>query len=83
MQSACLSPYGLSPTALGDPSTPCLDGSQVKFSLFFNSEFKFLLISQTFMLQGSHTGPTPMMPWGGSPAAGQTSTRLPLPPAGY
>jgi hypothetical protein len=22
------------------------------------------------MLQGSHTGPPPMMPWGGSPTAG-------------
>jgi hypothetical protein len=35
------------------------------------------------MLQDSHMGPTPMMLWGGSPTAGQTSTWLPLPPAGY
>jgi hypothetical protein len=80
---AGLSPYGLCPAVPGDPSTPRLDGSQVKFSSFFNSEFKFLLMSQTFMLQGSHTSPTPVMPWGGSPTTGQTSTWLPSPPAGY
>jgi hypothetical protein len=41
-------------------------------------------MSQTFMLQGSHSGPTPVMRWGGSPTAGQTSMWLPLPPpAGY
>jgi hypothetical protein len=36
------------------------------------------------MLQGSHTGPTPMMPWRGSPAVGQPLTwPPPLPPTGY
>jgi hypothetical protein len=36
------------------------------------------------MLQGSHTGPTPVMPWGGSPTAGQTSMLPPpSPPARY
>jgi hypothetical protein len=29
------------------------------------------------MLQGSHMGPAPVMPWGGSPTAGQPSTWLP------
>jgi hypothetical protein len=32
------------------------------------------------MLQYSHRGPTPMMPWGGSPVAGQTSMWPPPPP---
>jgi hypothetical protein len=36
-------------------------------------------MSQTFMLQGSHTGSPPVMQWGGSPAAGQPST-WPSPP---
>jgi hypothetical protein len=49
--------------------------------------------SQTFMLQGSRMDPTPVMPWGGSPAAGQPLTWPPqllpvgywppLPPGGY
>jgi hypothetical protein len=34
------------------------------------------------MLQGSHTGPTPMMPWGGSPAAGHPLMWPPPPPPG-
>jgi hypothetical protein len=41
-------------------------------------------MSQTFMLQGSHMGPTLVMPWGGSLAAGQPLMWLPPPPpAGY
>jgi hypothetical protein len=40
--------------------------------------------SQTFMLQGSHMGPKPVMPWVGSPIAGQPLTWLPpLPPPAY
>jgi hypothetical protein len=36
------------------------------------------------MLYGSHMGPTPVIPWGGSPAAGQPPTWLPpLAPMGY
>jgi hypothetical protein len=41
-------------------------------------------MSQTFMLHDSHMGPTPVMPWRGSPAAGQPPTWPALsPPAGY
>jgi hypothetical protein len=76
-------PYGPHPTTPGDPSTPHFDGSQVQFSSFFNSEFKFLPMSQTFILHSSHIGPTPMMPWGGSPTARQTLTWSPLPTARY
>jgi hypothetical protein len=51
--------------------------------LIQNSNF-YSFMSQTFMLQGSHTGPTPVIPWGGSPAAGQSPTwPPPPPPAGY
>jgi hypothetical protein len=40
--------------------------------------------SQTFMLQGSHMGLSPMMLWAGSPAAGQPPMWLPPSlPAGY
>jgi hypothetical protein len=79
MQSIVLSPYDSRPNAPSDPSTPCFDGSQVQSSSFFNSKFKFLV-----MLQGSQMGPTPVMPWGGSPIAGQTLTWPPPPsPAGY
>jgi hypothetical protein len=84
MQIVDLSSYGLHPTLSSDPSTPRLDKSHVQFSSFFNSEFKFLLTCQTFMLHGgSHTGPTPVISWGGSPVAGQTSMWPPPPPVGH
>jgi hypothetical protein len=44
----------------------------------------YSLMSQTFMFQGSHTGPTPVIPWGGCPAARQPQTwPPPLPTVGY
>jgi hypothetical protein len=42
-----LTPYGPRPNAPDDPSTPHFDGSQVKVSSLFNSEFKFLLIHKS------------------------------------
>jgi hypothetical protein len=47
MQSTGLSPYGPRPNTLGDPLTPCFDGSQVQSSSFFNSKFKFLLTHES------------------------------------
>jgi hypothetical protein len=49
--------------------------------LIYNSNY-YSLMSQTFMLQGSHTGPPPMMSWGGSPADGEPLTWPPPPPPG-
>jgi hypothetical protein len=43
----------------------------------------YSLTSQTFILQGSHIGPPPVMPWGGSPVAEQPLTWPPPPPSGY
>jgi hypothetical protein len=88
VQSTGFSPYDppsqiLRPTALDDPSTPRLDASQVNMYFLFNLEFKFLIMSQSFMLQGSRMDPRPMMPWGGSTIVGQPSPCLPPPPAGY
>jgi hypothetical protein len=42
-----------------DPTSRRITGKIV----FFNLEFKFLLISQAFMLQDSQMGPTLMMSW--------------------
>jgi hypothetical protein len=66
------SPYGLPPQvpcpiALGDPSTPRHDASYVDLSFLFKSDFKFLNLSHSFLLQGSQMGQAPVMPWGGSP----------------
>jgi hypothetical protein len=47
-----------------------------------NSNY-YSLTSQTFMLQGSHTGPPPVMSWGGSPTAGQPPMWPSPPPGGY
>jgi hypothetical protein len=85
VQSVGISPYGPHPNVPDDPSTSCFDRSQVQFSSFLiqNSNF-YSYMSQTFMLQGSHTAPTPVMSWGGSSVVGQTSMWTPpLPPAGY
>jgi hypothetical protein len=43
----------------------------------------YSLMSQSFMLQGSHTGLPLMMPWGGSPTTGQPPTWPLLPRGGY
>jgi hypothetical protein len=72
----------LHPTAPGDPSTPRHDASWVNLSFLFNLEFKFLIMSQSFILQGSQMGQTPVFPWGGSPIGGHPSTWLPLHAAG-
>jgi hypothetical protein len=60
---------------------------QITCIILFLFQFRIQILtsctSQTFMLQGSHMGPTPMMPWGGSPAVEQTSTWPPPPPGGY
>jgi hypothetical protein len=82
------SPYGPPPvvprpTAPGDPSTPRHDASQVDLSFLFKSDFKFLNLSHSFLLQGSQMGQAPVMPWGGSPAAWQPPTWPPQPPAGF
>jgi hypothetical protein len=63
VQYVC-SPYGPPPqvprpTAPGDPSTPCHDTSQVDLSFLFKSDFKFLNLSHSFLLQGSQTAKHP------------------------
>jgi hypothetical protein len=56
--------------------------NSLPFSIQNSNSYSFM--SQTFMLQGSHMGPTLVMPWGGSPVAGQPPTWLQSPPpAGY
>jgi hypothetical protein len=61
-----------------------MDHKYNSLSFSIKNSNSYSCMSQTFMLQGSHTGPTPVMPWGGSPAAGRPSTWLPpSPPAGY
>jgi hypothetical protein len=56
--------------------------NSLPFSIQNSNSYSFM--SQTFMLQGSHTSPPPMMLWARSPAAGQPPTWLPPPPlAGY
>jgi hypothetical protein len=87
MQYVC-SPYGLPPqvprpTAPGDPSTPCHDASQVDLSFLFKSDFKFLNLSHSFLLQSSQTGQAPVMLWGGSLAVWQPPTWPPQPPAEF
>jgi hypothetical protein len=85
MQSAGLSPYGPQPNALAIPRPHALmdhSNSSLSFSIQNSNSYSFM--NQTFMLQGSHMGPTSMMSWGGSPVAGQPPTwPPPLPPAGY
>jgi hypothetical protein len=66
-----------------DPTLRRITGTIIFLFSIQNSN-SYSWTSQTFKLQGSHTGPTPVMPWGGSPAAGQTSTWPPPQPlAGY
>jgi hypothetical protein len=56
--------------------------NSLPFSIQNSNSYSFT--SQTFMLQGSHMGPRPVIPWGGSPAAGQPLMWLPPShPAGY
>jgi hypothetical protein len=50
--------------------------NSLPFSIQNSNSYSFM--SQTFMLQGSHMGPTPVIPWGGTP----TWPPLP-PPTGY
>jgi hypothetical protein len=52
--------------------------NSLPFSIQNLNSYSFM--SQTFMLQGSHIGPPPMMPWGWSPAAGQPPMWPPPPP---
>jgi hypothetical protein len=52
--------------------------NSLPFSIQNLNSYSFM--SQTFMLQDSHMGPPPMMPWGGSPVAGQPPTWPPPPP---
>jgi hypothetical protein len=73
------SPYGPLPqvprlTAPSDPSTPRHNASQVDLSFLFKSDFKFLNLSHSFLLQDSQMGQAPVMLWGGSPAAWQPLT---------
>jgi hypothetical protein len=82
------SPYGPlpqvpHPTAPGDPSTPRHNASQVDLSFLFKSDFKFLNLSHSFMLQGSQIDQAPVMPSGGSPAAWQPPTWPPQPPTRF
>jgi hypothetical protein len=46
--------------------------NSLHFSIQNSNSYSF--VSQTFMLQGSHMGPTPVMPWGGSLAVRQPPT---------
>jgi hypothetical protein len=45
--------------------------NSLPFSIQNSNSNSYSLTSQTFMVQGSHTGPPPVMPWGGSPTAWQ------------
>jgi hypothetical protein len=68
---------------------PAIPRSHASMDYMYNSlhfsiqnSNSYSLTSQTFMLQGSHMGPPSVMPWGGSPAAGQPPTWPPAPPPG-
>jgi hypothetical protein len=54
-----------------------MDHRYNSLSFLVQNSNSYLFTSQTFMLQSSHMGPTPMMPWGGSPIAGQPLMWLP------
>jgi hypothetical protein len=54
-----------------------------KFAFLFKSEFKLLNMSQSFLLQDSHSSQASVMSWGGSPIAWQPSTWPSPPPSGF
>jgi hypothetical protein len=78
-------PYCPRPNAPGNPLTHAsMDHRYNSLHFLIQNSNSYSLTSQTFLLQGSHTGPPPVMLWGGSPAAGQRPMSLPpLPPGGY
>jgi hypothetical protein len=74
-----------SPHTICIPMYPVIPRSHASMDHRYNSlpfsiqnSNSYSLTSQTFMLQGSHMGPPPVMPWEGSPVAGQHPT-WPLP----
>jgi hypothetical protein len=73
------------PTHLAIPRPhPSMDHRNNSLHFLIQNSNSSLLTSQTFMLQGSHMTPPPMMQWRGSPVAGQPPTwPPPLPPGGY
>jgi hypothetical protein len=91
VQSTGLSPYDPRPNTPINPLTPCFNGSQVQFSSFFNSEFKFLLINESnFHVIGFSYGPTTRDAMGrvsrsraaSDMAAAATSRWILVPPSG-
>jgi hypothetical protein len=71
-----------------DPAIPrphvLMDHGYNSLPFSIHNSNSYSLTSQTYMLQGSHMSPPPVMPWGGSPAAGQPPTwSSPVPPGGY
>jgi hypothetical protein len=85
LQTTCLSPYISHPNTPDDPRPHALmDHRYNPLPFSIQNSNSYSCMSQTFILQGSHSGPTPVMRWGRSPTAGQTSMWLPLPPpSGY
>jgi hypothetical protein len=66
-------PYGLRPNTLGDPRPHAsMDHRYISLHFSIQNSNSYSLTSQTFMIQGSHMGPPPVMPWGG-PGGGAAS----------